>query len=70
MTNEEIKQWRKRCGFTQKVAASKLGITDACYRQMEAGKSYRTGKPVVVAKRTALAMLAIEHLPKLADKVK
>lgn len=62
MTHEELREWRKRMGWTQKEAAAELGLSLIWYQQMERGGRYITNEPIVVERRTYLACMALEHL--------
>lgn len=59
MTNLELKAWRDLMKLTQRGAAEALGMTQSAYSAMERGRSYSTGKPVVIDRRTELACVAL-----------
>jgi len=59
MTPDEFKAWRKEMGFTQKEAATALGITNWAIENYERGTRRDDGRPVVIPRAVALACKAI-----------
>lgn len=59
MTPADLLAWRQHMGYTQHQAAQALGITPSAYQALERGRSYVTGKPMAIDRRTALACGAI-----------
>lgn len=59
MTNDQMLAWREGMGWTQDSAAEALGVTRATYQRMERGEDWKTGKAVVIDRRTELACAAI-----------
>ena len=59
MTNEDLKAWRTSMGYTQRTAASALGVALKSYQQLESGKTFGTGTPIAIDQRTALACAAL-----------
>lgn len=55
----DLQSWRECMGYTQRQAASALGMTLKAYGELERGKSYDTGKPMLPDKRTLLACAAL-----------
>lgn len=67
MTPLDLRAWQARMGLTQAAAAQSLGVSKATYCEWLAGKSRTRGNPITIARQTALACAALEHLP--ADKM-
>ncbi|UXY13857.1 helix-turn-helix domain-containing protein [Chitiniphilus purpureus] len=59
MTPQHLADWRQRMGWTQQQAADALGVGRNTYISMESGRSYNTGRPLVIDRRTALACAAL-----------
>ena len=59
MRPESLRRWRADMGWSQRKAASELGITLKTYQQLERGQSWATGEPVLPCLRTALACAAL-----------
>lgn len=60
MTHTDLQLWRARRGWPQREAAAALGITITSYQRLERGRCWRTDRPLVIDRRTALACAAIE----------
>ena len=59
MTAEQLAQWRADLGLSQRAAAAALGIALPTYQSMERGRSWKTGQPLEIDRRTALACAAL-----------
>ena len=59
MTSSDLAAWRKWMGFSQRAAASALGVSLPTYQRLERGAKWADGVPVEVDRRTALACSAI-----------
>jgi len=60
-----IAHWRARMGWTQRAAASALGISLPAYQQQERGQAF-SGQPRKAKQTLLLACAALEHgLPPL-----
>lgn len=59
VTPSALARWRSDLGLTQRAAAAELGISLPTYQAMEHGIAWKTGKPVEIDRRTALACAAV-----------
>lgn len=59
MTPEDFTAWRKSMRFSQRAAAHELGVSLPTLQAWERGRSFQTGKPVEIDRRTALACAAL-----------
>lgn len=59
MTGTDLAAWRASLRLSQRAAAAELGVTLATYQAMERGRSWGTGRPVPIDRRTALACAAV-----------
>jgi DNA-binding XRE family transcriptional regulator len=50
-----LKDWRESLNWSQGQAANELGITRSTYQRLERGIDWKTGKPVIIDRRTELA---------------
>ena len=62
MSPAQLRAWQSRLGYTNKQAASALGVSMSGYSQLLHGIHRTSGKPLGIDTRTALACAAIEHL--------
>ena len=61
MTSQELLQWRKRMGVSQRDAAKALGVAFTTYQEMERGRRFRDNRPAPINQRTELACFALEQ---------
>jgi len=59
MNYADLATWRASLKLSQRAAAAALGVTLTTYQAMERGRSWGTGRPVPIDRRTALACAAI-----------
>ena len=59
MTSDQLKQWQSHMQYTQKQAASALGMSLATYCDLRRGIYRNSGKPVVISRTVELACVAI-----------
>lgn len=59
MTPEDLSRWREELKLTHRGAAEALGMSLTSYQQLERGENWKTGKPVTIDQRTALACAAL-----------
>lgn len=62
MSPLQLREWQSRLGYTNRQAATALGISLQGYSQLLHGIHRTSGKPLAIDTRTALACAAIEHL--------
>lgn len=55
MTNQQLKDWRMRLGWTQLQAAEALGISVSMLGLYETGKRYEDDRPVEIPRTVVLA---------------
>ena len=61
MTPTELMDWRARKGLSQRGAAQALGVALTTYQEMERGRRFGSGKPVVISLMVELACRALEN---------
>lgn len=59
MTPADLSAWRSQMAYTQRQAATALGVTLATYQRLERGAEWTDGTPVQIDRRTALACAAL-----------
>lgn len=59
MTPADLSAWRSQMAYTQRQAATALGVTLATYQRLERGAEWTNGAPVAIDRRTALACAAL-----------
>lgn len=68
MTPDDLYRWRERMRLSQRAAAAEFGVALPTYQEWERGTAWKTGKPVEIDRRTALACAALEAgLPPLGE---
>lgn len=59
MTPTDLAAWRAQMTYTQRQAATALGVTLATYQRLERGAEWADGAAVTIDRRTALACAAL-----------
>ena len=59
MTPADLAAWRAQMTYTQRQAATALGVTLATYQRLERGAEWTDGAAVTIDRRTALACAAL-----------
>ena len=61
MSPADLAAWQAEMGFTQRQAATALGVTLPTYQEWRRGARFRDGAPVEIDRTTALACAALAH---------
>jgi hypothetical protein len=59
MTPTDLAAWEAHMGLTQRAAAAALGVSLPTYQAWRRGAHFKTGAPVEIDRRTALACAAL-----------